>query len=188
MRKSFGAQTYLYPMPVLIIGTYDENGIPNAMNAAWGGIHDTRQICICLSEEHKTTQNIFLKKEFTVSPADARNTVAADYVGLVSANDVPDKLEKAGWHTEKAENVDAPVITELPMTLECRMVSYDRDSGLLVADIVNICADESVLGDDGKIDVSLLRPITYDPVHHAYIELGEKAGNAFSDGRKLADQ
>ena len=185
MRKDFGKQTWLYPMPVLIIATYGEDGTPDAMNAAWGGIHDTNQICICLSEEHKTVQNIFARKEFTVSPATASQTIPADYVGLVSGNQVGNKVEKAGWHTSPAPHVNAPVIDELPMALECRFVSYDEASGLLVADIVNVCADESVLGEDGQIDVSKLRPITFDPVHHAYLELGVRAGGAFSDGKQL---
>ena len=128
MRKNFGAKPYTYPQPVLIIASYDENGTPDAMNAAWGGISDDTQISMCLSAGHKTVKNILKRKAFTVSMADAAHVAACDYVGIVSANDVPDKLEKAGFHTTRSEFVDAPLIDELPMTLECRLVTYDEES------------------------------------------------------------
>ena len=184
MKKDFGKQTFLYPMPVLIVATYDENGIPNAMNAAWGGIHDTNQISICLSSEHKTVKNLLLKKCFTVSIADAKHVTECDYVGIVSANKEPEKLKKAGFTVTKSEFVDAPVINELPMCLECEMISYDVSTGCMVANIINVNADESVLT-DGKIDPSKLRPVTYDPVNHKYLALGEVVGTAFADGKKL---
>ena len=184
MRKNFGAKPMLYPMPVLIIATYDENGTPDAMNAAWGGIAEEDQIFICLDASHKTTKNILQRKAFTVSIADAAHTVECDYVGIVSANDVPDKLAKCGLHTTKSALVDAPVIDELPMALECMLISYDEGSCHLFGKIVNVSADESVLNENGKIDAAKLRPITYDPVNHEYLELGAKAGNAFKDGLK----
>ncbi len=185
MRKNFGAKAILYPMPVLIIGTYDENGIPDAMNAAWGGISEETQISICVSEDHKTTKNILCRGAFTVSIADKENVVAADYVGIVSGNDVATKIEKAGWSAYKSELIDAPLFEELPMALECKLVSYDEESCRLVGEIVNVSADERILGDDGKIDLGKFSPITYDPVHHTYRTLGEVVGKAFSDGRKL---
>ena len=184
MRTNFGKQTFMYPMPVLIIATYDENGVPDAMNAAWGGIHDTNQIGICIDPSHKTAKNLLKKKAFTVSMADAAHVTACDYVGIVSANKEPDKFAKAGFTATKSEFVDAPVINELPMCLECEMVSYDVNTGCMVGNIVNVNADESVLT-DGKIDPSKLRPITYDSVNHKYLALGEVVGNAFSDGKKL---
>ena len=183
-RTNFGKQTYMYPMPVLIIATYDENGTPDAMNAAWGGIHDTNQIGICIDPSHKTSKNLLLKKAFTVSMADAAHTAACDYVGIASGNKEPDKIKKAGFTVTKSEFVDAPVINELPMCLECEMVSYDTSTGCMVANIINVNADDSILT-DGKIDPSKLRPITYDPVNHKYLTLGEVAGTAFSDGKKL---
>lgn len=185
MRKNFGAKSWLYPMPVLIIGTYDETGIPDAMNAAWGMISDTDKVTICLDASHKTVKNILIKKDFTVSMADAKNVIAADYVGIVSGNDVPDKIAKTGWHVTKSEFVDAPIFEELPMTLECKMISYDEETELMTGEIVNICVDESILGEDGKIDLTKFQPITYDPVHHNYLTLGEKIGNAFKDGKQL---
>ncbi|MCH5272351.1 MAG: flavin reductase family protein [Lachnospiraceae bacterium] len=185
MRKNFGAQPYCYPQPVFIIGSYDENGTPDAMNAAWGGISEEAQISMCLSAGHKTVKNILARKAFTVSMADAAHVVECDYVGIVSANDVPDKMEKAGFHTVKSEFVDAPVIEELRMTLECRLISYDEESCRMVGEIVNVSADESVLDANGKIDPAKLQPIVYDPVNHTYLKLGEKVGNAFKDGAKL---
>lgn len=183
MRKNFGAKPMLYPMPVFIIGTYNEDGTPNAMNAAWGGMADTELISICLGE-HRTTRNIFARKAFTVSMADAANVVGADYVGIVSGDTTPDKVAKAGWHTTKSEFVDAPLFDELPMALECEFVSYDDDSGLLIGKVINVCADERILT-DGVIDLTKFRPITYDPCGHGYYALGEKVGNAFSDGKQL---
>lgn len=173
----------LYPMPVFIIGTYNSDGTPNAMNAAWGGMADTELVSICLGE-HRTTRNIFERKAFTVSMADAANVVAADFVGIVSGETVPDKVEKAGWHTVKSSFVDAPLIEELPMALECEFVSYDENSGLLIGKVINVCAEEAILT-DGVIDLAKFHPITYDPCGHGYYTLGEKVGNAFSDGKKL---
>ncbi len=184
MRKNFGAKAMLYPMPVLIIGSYDENGSPDAMNAAWGGISDDTQISICVSETHKTTANIVKRGAFTVNIPDVDNVVAADYVGVVSGKNEPDKVKKAGWTAVKSENVDAPLFEQLPMALECRLVSYDKDSCRLVGEIVNVCADERILT-DGKIDLKKFRPITYDSANHNYVALGETVGKAFSDGLKL---
>ncbi len=185
MRKNFGAKAILYPMPVLIIGSYDENGVPNAMNAAWGGISEETQISICVSAEHKTTKNILAKGAFTVSIADVKNTVAADYVGVVSGNKEQDKIKKSGWHAFKSEFVNAPLFEELPLALECKLISYDEESCRLVGEIINVCADETIISADGLIDLELFNPITYDPVHHTYRKLGEVVGKAFSDGLRL---
>lgn len=184
MRKDFGAKTWMYPLPVLIVGSYDENGAADAMNAAWGGIYDTNQVILCLSEGHKTTKNIKASGAFTVGIADAKNLVACDYVGLVSANDTPDKLARSGFTVEKSSFVCAPVINELPMTLECKLHGFTAD-GNIIGDIVNVSADTNVLDENGMIDPAKLCPITYDPVNHKYIQLGETVGNAFSDGNKL---
>ena len=185
MRKSFGAKPYLYPQPVLIIASYDENGVPDAMNAACGGISDMAEISMSLSASHKTVKNIKAKKAFTVSMATAEYVVACDYLGVESANKVPNKLEKAGLHVTKSELVDAPIIDELPMVLECEMIDYNDETEILRGKIVNVSADEKVLGEDGQISLDKFHPITYDPVHHGYYSFGEKAGNAFQDGAKL---
>lgn len=182
MRKNFGAKPCVYPMPVFIIGTYDENGIPNAMNAAWGGITEENEITICVSADHKTTKNFLRSGAFTVSIAGADNVVAADYVGIASGNKTQNKIELCGWHAEKSELVDAPLFCELPMALECKVKSYDGESCRLVGEIINVSADERILGEDGKIDLDKFKPITYDPVHHTYRALSAPVGKAFSDG------
>ena len=185
MRKNFGAKPMCYPMPVYIIGTYGADGTPNAMNAAWGGISEEAEISICISAEHKTTENILARKAFTVSMATAKYMVACDYVGVVSGNTEPDKFAKAGFHATKSDFVDAPLIDELPMAVECKLISYDPESCRLVGEIVNVSADESVLNAEGKVDVAKLQPISYDPMNHHYLVLGEKVGQAFCDGLAL---
>ena len=180
-RVNFGAKPWLYPMPVFIIATYDENGVPDAMNAAWGIITDMNEISISMAE-HKTTENLAKTGAFTVSMATADTVAASDYVGIESAKKVPDKFEKAGFHATKSEYVNAPLIDELPMALECKVKSFEK--GILIGEIVNINADESILT-DGRIDPAKLKPICYDPVNNDYLVLGEKVGNAFKDGLKL---
>ena len=183
MRKNFGAKPYLFPQPVMIIGTYDENGKANAMNAAWGGIVGSDEIMVDLGS-HKTTDNILLHKAFTVSVGDVEHMTACDYVGLVSGNKEENKMEKAGFTTEKSAFVDAPIICELSMALECKLVKFNED-GNIIGEIVNVSTDECVLGEDGLIDAAKLRAIAYDAVHNDYLVLGEKVGNAFKDGNKL---
>ncbi len=181
MRKNFGTKSWFYPLPVLIIGTYSEDGTADAMNAAWGGLYDADKVVLCLSAGHKTTANIKARKAFTVSFADAAHVVASDYVGMVSANKEPHKLEKAGLHVTKSEWVDAPLIDELPVALECRLIKVNED-GNIIGQIVNVSADESVLDAEGSIDLAKFRPISFEPAHNAYHVLGEKVGNAFKDG------
>ena len=184
MRKNFGVKNWLYPMPVFIVGTYDEDGNPNAMNAAWGGIYDTNLVMICLADEHKTTKNIIDNRAFTVSFATAETIVPCDYVGIVSANDVPDKFARAGFTATKSDFVNAPIINQLPVTVECKLHKFTED-GICIGEIVNVSADESVLDENGTIDVKKLHPIIYDSVSHSYFDFGEKVGHAFSDGKRL---
>ena len=185
MRKNFGAKAVCYPMPVFIIGTYNADGTPNAMNAAWGGISEEREITVCIDSAHKTAQNLIARGAFTVSMATADMMAACDYVGIVSGNKEPDKFAKAGFHALKSAFVDAPLIEELPMALECTVISYDPETCRLVGRILNVSADESVLDESGKVDPAKLRPITYDPMNHHYLVLGEKVGRAFHDGLEL---
>ena len=185
MHKNFGAKEMCYPMPVFIIGTYNKDGTPNAMNAAWGGVTEEAQLTICVDAEHKTAENVLARKAFTVSMGTAQYIKACDYVGIVSGNKEPDKFAKAGFHATKSEFVDAPLIDELPMALECEMISYDPESCHLVGKVVNVCVDEAYLDKNGKVDVAKLQPITFDPVHHQYLVLGEAVGKAFSDGLAL---
>ncbi len=185
--KSFGPKPWILPQPVLIIGTYDKQGNPNAMNAAWGGQWDAHQIIISLGS-HQTTDNLAVNPEFTVAFATATTLVAADYVGMVSGRNTPDKMPKTGWTIEKAPNVNAPLFKEFPMTIECRVrqkVDESATGCYLIADILNVLCDERYLSDDGNPDVESMDLITYDPVHHTYIGLGATEGNAFSDGKQL---
>lgn len=184
MRKNLGPKAILYPQPVLIVGTYNEDGTPNAMNAAWGGISESDEVSICVSEGHKTTKNLLRTGGFTISCADVKNVVAADYVGLVSGNKEPNKMEKTGWTAIKSEFVNAPIFNELPFALECKVRSYDAQSCRLVGEIVNISVDEEILT-DGKVDLSKFSPIVYDSHNHHYVALGEVVGKAFGDGKKM---
>ena len=185
MRKNFGAKAVCYPMPVFIIGTYNADGTPNAMNAAWGGISEETEITVCVDSGHKTAENLLARKAFTVSMATAEQLTACDYVGMVSGNKVPDKFAKAGFHATASEFVDAPLLDELPMALECEVLSYDEESCRLVGKIVNVSVDEAVLDKNGKVDVQKLQPITYDPMNHQYLVLGENVGRAFQAGVAL---
>jgi flavin reductase (DIM6/NTAB) family NADH-FMN oxidoreductase RutF len=170
---------------VFIIATYGENGTPNAMNAAWGGISEEKEITICVDCKHKTAKNILASGAFTVSMADVEHLAQCDYVGIVSGNDVPDKFARAGFHATKSEFVNAPLIDELPVAVECKLISYDEETCRLVGEIINVCADERVLNAEGKIDPAKLRPITFDPMNLVYLVASEKVGNAFKDGEKL---
>ena len=181
MRKDFGSKPWFYPLPVLIIGTYNEDGTANAMNAAWGGLYDVDKVVLCLSAGHKTTKNIQKKGAFSVSFADASHLIPSDYVGMVSANTEPHKLEKVGFHVSKSKFVDAPLINELPVTLECKFLKMTED-GNIIGQIINTSIDECVLGEDGTIDFSKFHPISFEPVHNGYHVLGERVGNAFLDG------
>lgn len=185
--KSFKPQAWLLPQPVLIIGTYESDGTPNAMNAAWGGQWDRNEIMISLGS-HATTDNLNRCGEFTVAFATVDTLEAADYVGIVSARKTPDKIKKTGWESKKGEHVDAPVFDCFPMTLECRVKEklYESSTGYyLIAEIVNIVCDESYLAADGNPDVEKIKLITFDPVHLGYIELGSRVGDAFSAGKAL---
>ena len=185
MRKNFGAKPILYPQPVFIIATYGKDGTPNAMNAAWGGLTEESEITICISAGHKTTANILERGAFTVSMATAEQVTACDYVGVVSGNDVPDKFTRAGFHATASELVDAPLIDELPMALECKLISYDAESCRLIGEIVNVSCDEAYLDGQGRIESAKLKPITFDPASEKYVVLGEAVGAAFSDGFNL---
>ncbi len=185
--KSFGKKAWLLPQPVLIIGTYDSAGHPNAMNAAWAGQWDMHRIMIAMGS-HATTDNLNSNGDFTVAFATKETLVASDYVGIVSGRNEPDKIMKTGWKAIKAENVNAPVFTDFPMTLECRIVQKldeSEDGYYIIAEIINILCDEQYLSEDGKPDVEKMNLITFDPIHNGYIQLGKNVGRAFHDGKKL---
>ncbi len=185
--KSFEPKPWLLPQLVMVIGTYDKDGKPNAMNAAWGGQWDMKEIMISMGA-HATTDNLNACGDFTVAFATVQTLVAADFVGITSAKSTLNKIEKTGWNVEKAQHVNAPVFTDFPMTLECRIkqkLDESKTGCYIVAEIINILVDEQYLAQDGKPDVEKMNLITFDPVHNNYIKLGNKAGNAFADGKKL---
>ena len=177
----------MLPQPVLIIGTYNEDGTPNAMNAAWGGQWDRGEIMISMGA-HATTENLARCADFTVAFATKETMVASDFVGIVSAKNDSDKMKKTGWTAVKSENVNAPIFTDFPMTLECRIkhkIVESEEGYYIVAEVVNILVDESYLNDDGHPDVEKMQLIAYEPVSHSYVAIGNKVGNAFVDGKTL---
>ncbi|MCR5741995.1 MAG: flavin reductase family protein [Gammaproteobacteria bacterium] len=182
--KNFGNKPFMYPQPVLMIGTYDENEKPNLMNAAWGSISNDDEISICLSTNHKTCKNFEKTHALTVSMATKRFVKECDYLGIQSGNKV-DKIEKINFHSFKAPHVNAPLFEELPLSLECEVLSYDHDSCRLRARIVNVIAQDSILNEDGNVDPKLLEPITFDPFNNEYLVLGEAVGKAFSCGKEF---
>lgn len=186
MRKKLDTTGNVFPMPVLMVATYNEDGSVDVMNAAWGTMQESGIVALNLSESHKTTQNILKRKAFTVSFADVDHVAEADYVGMVSGNKEPDKFEKSGLTASKAECVDAPVINEFPICLECEFLAYQDESYScgVIGKIVNVTADESVLK-DGKVDISLVNAIAFDPYTHGYYKVTERVGEAFQDGKKL---
>lgn len=183
MRKNFGAKSWLYPQPVMIISTYNEDGSANAMNAAWGGIIDFDKVIVDLGK-HRTTDNIARTNAFTIACADKEHVVEADYLGLVSGNEASDKLEKAGFTTLKSEFVNAPIINELPISLECELLKIEEGSRY-IGKIVNVSCDEKFLGENGIPSLSKFTPIIFDQVNNTYVALGETVGDAFKDGKKL---
>ena len=185
MRKNLGIKTYLYPQPTLVIATYNEDGTPNAMVAAWGSVSDTNQVAIYVAHSHKTMQNVLERKAFTVSMANEKNIRAINYLGVTSGNKVADKFKKSGLTAIRSENVEAPLIAELPLALECKLVSYDEKTELLLGEIVNVTADDSVLDENGKLSVEKLAPVCYDSAGHGYYVMERRVGNAFSDGKTL---
>ena len=182
MREKIKITEGIFPMPVLMVATYNDDGTVDVMNAAWGMMQERDTVALNLTETHKTVKNIKARGAFTVSMATEDMEAACDYVGIESGRKVADKFARAGFTAVKSEYVDAPLIAELPLALECRVKSFE--DGILVGEIVNVCADESILT-DGKVDVKKLRPISFDPFANAYFGVGEKVGDAFRDGMRL---
>ena len=186
MRTRLNITEGIFPMPVLMIATYNEDGSVNVMNAAWGTMQERNMVALNLTESHKTVKNIKARGAFTVSIADAAHMVEADYFGIESGNKVSDKFARSGLTAEKAVTVDAPVINEFPIYLECEFVEYQSNEyGCgVIGKVVNVTADESVMA-DGRIDMSLVNAIAFDPYTHGYYRVTERVGNAFKDGLKL---
>ena len=185
MKKNLGVKNLMFPMPVLMIGTYNDDGTPNMMNAAWGGVTLEDQITICIDTGHKTWANIAACKAFTVAFGTADTVKACDYLGIVSGNKVPDKVAKSGFTAVKSAFVDAPVMNELPLVLECELVSMNEETCNVVGKIVNCAVEESALT-DGKPDAAKMKPSCFDTCAHVYRIMGDVVANAFSCGKELA--
>lgn len=188
MKKDLGAKGYLFPQLVMILSTYDENKNIDIMNAAWGGTADYDKIFICLDHTHKTTKNILLNKGFTLALGNKTYVKECDYVGIVSANDDPNKIKKLPWTYSESKFVKAPIINELPLTLECELISYDEKTDYLFAKILNVVCEESVLDEKNRVDVSRLEAISYSPFDSKYYVVKEKVGNAFKDGLEIKNK
>ena len=186
MRKNIKTTEAIFPMPVLMIATYNEDGTIDVMNAAWGMMIDRNIVALNLTETHKTVKNIKQRKAFTVSIADSNHVVEADYLGVVSGNNTPNKFENSGLTAIKSENVDAPIINEFPICMECEFIEYqDSQYGAgVIGKVVNVTADEKVMNGE-NIDINLINAIAFDPYTHGYYKVGEKVGEAFKDGMKI---
>ena len=186
MRKKLKITEGIFPMPVLMVATYNGDGTVNVMNAAWGTMQERNVVALNLSESHKTVENIKARGAFTVGIADAKHVVEADYFGIASGNSEPQKFEKSGLTASKAEAVDAPVVNEFPLCLECEFIEYQQNEyGIgVIGRVVNVTADESVMP-NGKLDMSLVDAIAFDPYTHGYYRVAERVGEAFKDGLKI---
>ncbi|MBQ8094935.1 MAG: flavin reductase [Clostridia bacterium] len=186
MREKLKITEGIFPMPVLMVATYNEDGSVNVMNAAWGTMQERGTVALNLTESHKTVKNIKARGAFTVSIADAAHMVQADYFGIASGNNTSDKFERSGLTAGKAQEVDAPVINEFPLCLECEFIEYQTNEyGCgVIGKVVNVTADEHVMV-DGKIDMSLVDAIAFDPYTHGYYRVSERVGEAFKDGLAL---
>ena len=186
MRKNIKTTEAIFPMPVLMIATYNEDGSVDVMNAAWGTMLDRNLVILNLTETHKTVKNMKERKAFTVSIADSKHVIEADYFGVVSGNNTPNKFENSGLTASKSENVDAPIINEFPICMECEFVEYQDDEyGCgVVGKIVNVTADEKVMNGE-NVDIELVDAIAFDPYTHGYYRVTKRVGEAFKDGFKL---
>lgn len=188
MKKDFGVKPYLFPMPVLMIATYDENGKVDVMNMAYGGICTGKSVALNINKGHKTSANIKNKMAFTIGVADVDHMAEADFLGIVSANDTDDKFEKSGLTAIKSDKVDAPIIQEWPITLECKVAELQNtvfEGFRVLGEIVGTLVDEKALDENGDVDLTKVNAISFDPFKHGYYKTGEKAGQAFDIGKKL---
>ena len=187
MKKNLGTIPAVYPMPVLMVAAYDENGKVGVMNAAWGSICARDKIALFISEGHKTTQNVLKSKAFTVSLADRAHMDVADFVGIATGNKMADKFERTGYHAVKSENVNAPIIDEFPVVMECELCEVVDTENMyaIVGRIVNVQADENVLDENDKVAVEKLDALIFDQFRHGYYVTGEKTGMAWDAGKGL---
>lgn len=187
MKKELGAQPYLFPMPTFMIGTYNEDDSVDVMMMAWGGICDTKMVALNLEADHKTVANLRKRKAFTLAVPGTENLKESDFLGIATSNKMADKFERSGLHAVKSDKVDAPVIEEYPLTLECRVVEFqDQPYGLRVlGEIVNVLADERVLDEKGRVDAGRLHAFAFDQMRHDYYAIGSVVGKAWNAGASL---
>ena len=187
MKKNLGSMPALFPMPVVVVAAYDENGVPNAMTAAWAQITDMDKIALFVDPDHKTMKNILAQKAFTVATADLAHMAEADFIGIASGNQMEDKFEKSGFHQTKSEYVNAPVISELPISLDCELVDVIDNEHVyaMVGKIVNASAEESVIGEDGKVEPGKIQALIFDQFRNGYYVVGEKVGQGWNAGKEL---
>ncbi len=187
MKKNLGSIPGLFPMPVVIVSAYDREGIPNAMTAAWAQITDMDKIALFVDPDHRTMKNIQETKAFTVAIADVAHMAEADFIGIASGNNMPDKLEKSGFHVTKSEFVNAPLIEELPVSMDCELADIidTEDVYAMVGKIVNICAEDRVIGEDGKVNPDQIHALIFDQFRNGYYAVGEMVGQAWNAGKDL---
>lgn len=190
MRKNLKVMPAVFPMPVLMVAAYDEQGKVNVMNAAWGTICDMDKIALIIDDEHKTTQNIRKVKAFTVSLADKEHIAEADFFGIASGNKISDKFERTGFHAAKSALVNAPIIEEFPVSMECELAEIVETANLfaVVGKIVGVSADEEVLDANGKVNPLKLNALIFDQFQHGYYAVGEKVGQAWNAGKELMEK
>ncbi len=187
MKKDLGVHPYLFPMPVLMIATYGENEKVDVMNMAWGGICSNNMVALNISEGHKTTKNIKKRGAFTLSVADTEHLDESDFFGIASGNKMEDKFERTNMHAVKSTKVDAPIIEEYPITLECKVAEIQNEfyGTRVLGEIVNVIADEKVLDENGKVDPTKLNAFVFDQYQNGYYKIGEKVGKAWDNGEKF---
>lgn len=188
MKKSLGAQPAIFPMPVLIVAAYDAEGIVQAMNAAWGTICGHDKVALCIDEGHATTKAIRQTGAFTVALADESHMAEADYLGIATGNKMADKFAKSGLTATRAAHVNAPVIDEFPVSLECELaeVVQTEHAHLVVGTIVDVLAEEDVLAEDGKVDVRKAGLLSFDQFQRAYVSAGQQVAKAWNVGADIA--
>ena len=187
MKKDLGVKPYTFPMPVLLISTYNEDGTVDVMNMAWGGVCATNMVALNIDEDHKTSENIKKRGAFTLSIADIPHIEAADFFGIASGNKMADKFKRSGLHAVKSEKVDAPVVEEFPLTLECKVAECQNTvyGFRVLGEIVGVLAEESVLDEKGRVDPAKLNAFVFDQFQSGYYAIGEKVGQAWNTGAKL---
>ena len=187
MKKSLGANPYTFPMPVLMIATYGADGKVDVMNMAWGGVCANNMVALNITETHKTSQNIKERMAFTLSIADVDHLKEADFFGIASGNKMTDKFERTGYHARKSELINAPIIDEFPVVMECELAEVCSTDSFyaIVGRIVNTAAEDTVLSENGKIDPSRLNALFFDQFQHGYYVSGEQVGKAWHEGASL---